>query len=87
MEIIIELDELASTAMNEIRRQTKMDDSAVLSRALAIMQWALKQLQERRIVASLDESQHTYRELDLDAALGQTQVAPANVAGGKKKAA
>ncbi len=72
MKVVIELDDAASAAMHELRTRTGMDDSTVLSRALNIMHWAVKQRREKRIVASMDESAHTYRELDLDAALAQS---------------
>jgi hypothetical protein len=78
VEVVIALDDAASAAMHEIRTRTGMDDSNVLSRALNIMQWAVKQRREKRIVASVDESAHTYRELDLDAALAQPQATQAS---------
>lgn len=84
MEAVIEFDDAATAAMNEIRSQTQLDDSAVLSRALGLMRWAVRQRNENRIVAALDESQHTYRELDLDAALPQPQSAAASAVASEK---
>ena len=75
MILTIELDQDGFTAIQQIKARTRMDLSKILRYALSLMLWTLKQREQRRIVASMDESQRTYRELDVDATYAQPSVA------------
>jgi len=85
--VTLEFDDAASAAVKEIVDRTKMDLSKILSYALSLVLWALRQSQEKRIVASVDESKHRYRELDLDAVLARPQEVQANARKKKRKVA
>jgi hypothetical protein len=82
MEILMDFDDTALAVLNEIQAQTQMDHPTILSHSLGMIRWILKQRRDNRIVASLSESEHTYRELDLDAIFAQPQAS--EVLGGKK---
>ena len=66
MMITAEFDELASGAIDEIKARTGMDLPKLLGYSLRLMLWSVQQLEQQRIVASVDEKTRTYRELDLD---------------------
>jgi len=67
MKIALELDESASGALSELERLTGMSLSGIFSFALSLMLWVVRQGIAGRIVASVDESQHSYRELEVTA--------------------
>jgi hypothetical protein len=65
MNINLELDEGASKALSQLHSATGLDVSRIFSYALSLMLWAVKQGSEGRILASVDESKRSYRQLDL----------------------
>ncbi len=67
MKIALELDEPAAKALSELERLTGMSLSRIFSYALSLTLWAAKQVKAGRIVASVDESQQRYRELEVAA--------------------
>jgi hypothetical protein len=65
MIITVELDSQADSALSEIQEMTGLDESRVLSNALSLFLWAARQRRERRIIASMDRSEHRFRELEI----------------------
>ncbi len=65
MRLTLELDEAAAEALSKLERSTGMNLSRIFSYALSLMLWAVGQRTDGRIVASVDESQHSYRELEV----------------------
>jgi hypothetical protein len=72
MRLVLELDHAASEALSQLEVSTGMSVSRIFSCALSLMLWAFGQGAKGRIVASVDESQRSYRELEL-ATLEQKQ--------------
>ncbi len=65
MIIKIELDTQAATAVAEIESITGLGVSAILSNGLSLLLWAVRQHQDGRVIASMDESLHRFRELEV----------------------
>ena len=63
----LELDESASEALSKLEVLTGMSRSRIFSYALTLMLWAFGQRSAGRIVASVDEAGHTYRQLEIAA--------------------
>ncbi len=72
MIIELELDEPAAEALFELERSTGMGRSRIFSYAVSLMLWCIRQRIAGRVVASVDESQQSYRQLKIEA-LGQQQ--------------
>lgn len=67
MNVTLELDEAASEVLAELQTLTGLSLSRIFSCALSVLLWAVKQGMSGRIVASMNESERSYRELDLSA--------------------
>ncbi|MFZ0814761.1 MAG: hypothetical protein WAM78_04540 [Candidatus Sulfotelmatobacter sp.] len=67
MKLSLELDAAASEAFSDIECLTGMNPSRIFSYALSIMLWVIRQGIAGRIVASIDESRQSYRELEITA--------------------
>lgn len=67
MNITLELDEAASEVLAELQTLTGLSLSRIFSCALSVMLWVVRQGMSGRIVASVNESERSYRELELSA--------------------
>jgi len=67
MTISLELDHPATETLSKLESLTGMSPSRIFSYALSLMLWAVSQRTVGRIVASVDESKQSYRELEVTA--------------------
>lgn len=79
MRIQLDLDEPGVERLNELREKTGIRTyKELFNNAITLLDWAVRQRQEGRIVASLDETNMNYKELQmpaLEAAARQSIVA------------
>ena len=66
MKIQLDLDEKGAKTVERLKEQTGVKTHKDLfNNAITLLDWAINQRQKGRIVASLDEEQENYRELQM----------------------
>jgi hypothetical protein len=68
MRLQIDLDEAGVRTLNDLKRRTGLKTHKDLfNNALALLDWATRQVVEGRVVASVDPRNESYRELEMPA--------------------
>lgn len=86
MKIQLDLDEKGAKTLERLKRQTGVKTHKDLfNNAVTLLEWAVKQRQSGRIIASVDPAAENYRELQMPvlenaAQAHQDEVAPEPVA-------
>jgi hypothetical protein len=68
MRIQLDLDDAGTEVLDRLKEATgSKTHKELFNNAITLLDWAVKQRQEGRIVASLDETSENYRELQMPA--------------------
>ncbi len=68
MRIQIEIDETGSQVLDRIKQSTGVNTyKDIFNNAITLFEWAIRQREEGRVIASLDERTKKYREMTMPA--------------------
>lgn len=68
MQIQIEIDEAGVQVLDEIKEKAGLNDyRAVFDNGIALLSWAVRQRADGKVVAAVDKSAQSYKEITLPA--------------------
>jgi hypothetical protein len=66
MQLEMEIDELGARVLNEIKRKTGLHDyKEIFNNSVTLLDWAINQRADGKVVAAVDKVHQTYKELQM----------------------